>query len=112
MKAHEYRKISKFVDEILLFLLVKDYQDINVDIKITDKKTTLKFDVDNLTDKTKEKLNKRLSRKRNTSIEEYGWELLGESDLSCELDLVGKCFDTYKLVENGTRSTIILERLY
>ena len=37
------------------------------------------------------------SQKRDPAMEEYGWVLMGESEVSAELNLVGMCVDEFRM---------------
>ncbi len=96
---HETKKICKIVDELTTLLLKDDTDEVDFKIKkekdqtlirITDYNTRYsKSDVDYIREC--------LSVERQQEVEEYYWQLAGESDNDCELTLVGAMIDEVKI---------------
>ncbi|MEF9959417.1 MAG: hypothetical protein RR448_03030 [Niameybacter sp.] len=92
---HEVKKISKMVDELTTFFL--EHQARSLDIKVdnlVDREviTVEAIALDDLKLCVK-KLQSFLSYPRECEMEEYYWELAGETESSEELGLVGTMID-------------------
>ena len=112
MRLHEIKKVSKSFDELITFLLMKEYDKIICEINSLDDRIVITLKVNNLREDDCEVLSDALSSERNESLEEFGWELLGESEDSTELELIGALFDEFELdLDNGT-TTIELTRYF
>ncbi|MGL4383151.1 MAG: hypothetical protein ACRCTA_05495 [Bacilli bacterium] len=112
MKVNEAKRIGKLSDEILLFLVANHHSHVILDVSIKEEEIVLSVTTSKISPTNKEKLVSGLSVPRNLAIEEYGWELLGESEVSVELDLVGMCFDTFDLIETSEMDVIRLGRRF
>ncbi len=79
----------------MTFLYSKGATDITVNIKEDEKKYIIyiKSDFKEFNDNEVERLIKRLNIPRQIEMEEYYWELTGESDVDTELTLVGMMTD-------------------
>ncbi len=107
---HFDKKIGKIIDELTTFLLKKKCNDIKIEIHKTTEQTQLIFNFKFNDEKIITLLDDTLSQERDETLEEYGWELLGENDCSGELNLVGMCVDTFEADVNGNEATIYLTR--
>lgn len=111
MKINEYKKVAKLCDELLTYLLARLYIQVNVDVKMTATEAIVTLKVKELSDADAETIISAMKCTRNPSIEEYGWELLGGSESSNELELVGMCFNDCQYVKESDYSTITLSRV-
>lgn len=107
---HFDKKIGKVIDELTTHLLKKDCKDIKIEIHKTDELTKLSFNFNVRDKKMLELLEDTLGQERDETLEEYGWELMGENDCSGELNLVGMCMDTFDYKVDGDNVTVYLER--
>ena len=92
---HEVKKISKMVDELTTFFLEHEAKSLNIKIEnLLDKEVIIveAVDLDDIALCVK-RLNRFLSYPRECEMEEYYWELAGETDSSEELGLVGTMID-------------------
>jgi|GEM_PF-460382 len=110
MRVNESKKLGKISDEIITFLFHKGYSEINYHIHKEEHVVTVSFTIDDLSFEDENMLKDTLDSKRSYDIEEYSWELLGESASSNELALVGMLFDSFHFVREGIQSTITLKR--
>ncbi|MFI3329254.1 MAG: hypothetical protein R3Y05_02065, partial [bacterium] len=112
MKIKEAKKISKIVDELFLYFVKHGHANINLDIKITDEQIKIEITLENLDNTLLNKIKERLQEDREIEVEEYGWELMGESDCSNELELIGLLIDTveHKVENNLDILTFIRKR--
>lgn len=92
---HEVKKISKMVDELTTFFL--EHQAKSLDIKIDNlvDREVITVEAVALDDMALciKRLQRFLSYPRELEMEEYYWELAGETDSSEELGLVGTMID-------------------
>ena len=97
MSFHEIKKGCKIIDEIVLYIMKNGYRKMDISID----KTGADLKVIIVTDKMEEELlnvmDKYINTERELEIEEYGWELMGESDAQSELGLVGLLIDKLEI---------------
>ncbi|MGL5042920.1 MAG: hypothetical protein ACRC6X_07490 [Culicoidibacterales bacterium] len=104
---NEKKKIGKMIDELTTFFLKKGHWDLRIDIKYTKTETTLSITVPNLSVEEGRLIKECFSQKRDCTMEEYGWELMGESETSSELNLLGMCIDSFTMIDAGNDKTAI-----
>ena len=92
---HEYRKISRIIDELTTFFLEKKATDIKLSIQVLDNKEVITITASPVGHMKKviQDLQNVLSYPREIEMEEYYWELAGECDYSSELGIVGTMID-------------------
>lgn len=113
MIIHEYKKLSKIIDEMSLYLFRKGHTSFEMKVEINkNEQTTIIFITSELEEEYIEKLNKYIGLKREREVEEYGWELLGESDLASDLEMLGLLVDKIEIVNENGKSVISLFRKY
>ncbi len=101
MKIKEAKKISKIVDELFLYFIKHGHPHINIDVKVATKSVVINMTIEDVEESILEKLNERINKKRELEVEEYGWELMGESDCSNELELIGLIIDDFKYTQEN-----------
>ena len=92
---HETKKICKIVDELITLLLKDDTDEVDFKIKKEVDRTIIKI-VDYNTKYSEAEaldLNESLTVQRQHEMEEYYWQLVGESDCDSELTLIGAMVD-------------------
>lgn len=102
----ENHKICKIISELTLYILEHISGNINVDIKEESNKNIIKIVTDEFDNKSLEFIKSKLVADRNYSIEEYGWELVGEGDSDDDIELIGSLIDEAQ-IENADGKTII-----
>lgn len=107
---HNDKKIGKIIDELTVYLLKKGIHNIDINIDYTMNAYKITFKVERLSEKMTELLDETLHQEHDESIEEYGWELLGENDCSCELNLIGICIDDCIIDHQGEYTIITMEK--
>jgi len=109
---HEKKKIIKIVDEIMFFLFANGSTEITT--KVTEEKERHVIYIwGNFDKKNKDnfdKLIKLLSCPRQRDMEEYYWELTGDSDQFTELTLVGMMTDEVQVDMQEDSIELILYR--
>lgn len=92
---HEEKKISKMSDEIMTFFLEHGANDITMQVRYLETESILKIKAKPIinVEPIVNMLQESLSTPRQNEMEEYYWELAGESDASNELCIVGGMAD-------------------
>ena len=106
----ENHKICRIISELTLFILEHISGNINVDIKEEQNKYIIKIVTDEFNLESLNFIKKRLIADRNYSIEEYGWELVGEGDSDDDLELIGSRVDEASIIHENGRTIITLVR--
>lgn len=104
---NEKKKTGKIIDELTTFFLKKGHWDLQINLKFAKEKTIISVEVPNVTADEQERITTCLSQQRDEAMEEYGWELMGESETSSELNLVGMCIDTFTISSEPSGMTKI-----
>lgn len=92
---HEIKKICRIVDELVTLFLKEGTTEVDFKV-ITQKDLAIIRIVDYNThfdDAFIENLDKTLNKQRQSEIEEYYWQLAGETDQSFELTLISAMVD-------------------
>lgn len=92
---HEIKKIAKMVDELTTFFMEHHPKSLNIKINDLPDREVIAVEAEAL-DHIEECINdlkQFLSYPREREMEEYYWELAGETDSSEELGLVGTMID-------------------
>ncbi len=92
---HVRRRISKMVDELINYMLSIEASDININISEIDNFYVISLKSNFSEEKSNkiEKLVKALNSPKTEEIEEYYWELAGESETGTELYLLAMMVD-------------------
>ena len=92
---HNKKRISKIVDELINYLFSIGATDININIqeRSEEYKIIITSNYKEGKDNKINKLIKALNAPKIEEIEEYYWELAGESDVGSELHLIGMMVD-------------------
>lgn len=101
---HEKLRVSKIIDEVMNYLFSMGATDIHIDYKEEEKQHVIHIQ-SNCVDECSTKINKLLKYlkwERQDEMEEFYWELAGDSDVDSELTLVGMMTDKKEVkIENG-----------
>ncbi|SNS42391.1 hypothetical protein SAMN05446037_1009180 [Anaerovirgula multivorans] len=94
--THDKMKAIKIVDELMSFYLKIGIVDIHIDFNYGEKQTEvhLRGECHNPPIKKLEKLETVLNTPRQPELEEYYWELVGNSDYYQEITLLGALVDS------------------
>ncbi|SKC84852.1 hypothetical protein [Maledivibacter halophilus] len=107
---HVKKRIAKIVDELTTYFFSMGATDININLK--DEKEFYKISLKcNYKYKGKEKIDKlikSLKCEKQEGMEEYFWELAGDSDVDTELTLVGMMTDEAEIDYNGNEIEVTL----
>ena len=111
MALHETKKNVKIIDEMLFYFVEKGFNDVTIDCHFNKIETVLEFtvcDKDRLLD---ECIKNDIYVERDAEVEEYGYELMGESDTASELQLVGMLIDSIDIKRNNDVIKVVLKRI-
>lgn len=92
---HETKKICRIVDELTTLLLREDTDEVDFKIKKEKDQTLIRI-IDYRTKYTEEdvvELSDCLNVQRQHEVEEFYWQLVGETDNGSELTLIGAMID-------------------
>lgn len=108
---HEVKKICKIVDELTTILLKEDTDEVDFKIKKEIDRTIISI-VDYRTRYTKadvDELMECFNVQRQHEVEEYYWQLVGESDDDSELTVIGTMVDeaTVELKDGNLYMTLV-----
>lgn len=109
---HEVKKICRIVDELTTLFLRDDTNEVDFNIK-REGSTSIITIVDyntHFTDAYVTQLQETLSGQRQAEIEEYYWQLAGETDEGDELTLVSAMIDTAKVEKKDGNLYVTLTR--
>ncbi len=109
---HEAKKIAKIVDEILTYFLFNynARSEIRVEPAPGEYRITFTcFGVD-MSDAEFAALSDRLVVKRQPELEDYYWQLTGETDDSNEMSIVAMMCDSIDIARDGTTITLTMVR--
>jgi len=110
MRVNESKKIGKISDELVTYLVKNGYEDISYRIKKDESTLSVFLEIADIKDVHEQALIYALDSQRNYDIEEFGWELLGESASANELELVGMLFDRFHYEKDNGVGKIRLVR--
>lgn len=107
MSFHEIKKDAKIVDEILLYLLKNDQDEVSINIKREQDEVLITFKCKKLSNDIIKSMDKYINKERELEMEEYGWELMGESDGQSDLSMVGLLIDNLSIDNSNSEFTIL-----
>ncbi|MGO1368975.1 MAG: hypothetical protein ACTHVE_10915 [Senegalia sp. (in: firmicutes)] len=109
---HDIKKVSKIIDEMSTFCLTHGANTMNMIVENKKNFFKLTFDIDCMdnNDKKVKLLKRLLSVPRQFEMEEFYWELTGESDHDTELSMVGMMVDEVEFIQKDESLRIILYR--
>ncbi len=100
----EIKKACKIMEEFMLYLLKSGFLKVDSNISIEREQTTFTFETKKCKDKFCTQVEEFLNVGREFEVEEYGWELMGESDATNELELLGLLVDTVDIKHENEKT--------
>ncbi len=96
---HVRQRNARIAEELILFVYKYGAKDINLNIKDNNNETTISITATNIeiTHETLETITRLLNIPRCTEMEEYYWNLAGETETDTEISLVGVMSDKVKI---------------
>lgn len=110
---HEIKKVCRIVDELTTIFLGEDTNEVDFKIITSPEKTIIRM-VDyhtNYSEAFIDHFRKTLNNQRQSEIEEYYWQLAGETDDDDELTLIGAMVDTATVEKRDGNLYIEIVRL-
>lgn len=109
---HIRQRNARIAEELILFAYKYGAENINLNIKNKEKETLISIEATNvnLNPEILETINNLLNVPRCNEMEEYYWNLTGESDIDCELSILGTMCDNFKINLNKNNLKIELIR--
>lgn len=109
---YEVARISKIVNELTNFCLRIGAQHMKIDLKDTEDKTELvvQCDTKGRVEEYIEDLKASLASPRQEQVEEYLWEMVGESESYDKLNLVGMMLDHSDISYEGNKLVVRVYR--
>lgn len=111
---HEVKKVTLIVNELLTLLLLNGAEDVDVKVNRLEDRTeiTLFQPKSKYDDEFIHRLRHNLNTQRQYEVEGYYWQLVGETDSSDELHLVGAMVDEAIIENNDGDLSIHITRKY
>lgn len=106
MTKQEINIITKIIKELSLFFMMHGYHSFSMKMYREDTNTIIVFKIKNLKTELIDKLTEKINRERELEIETYGFELVGDSDVKNELEVVGLLID-YVEIDTVEEETIL-----
>jgi hypothetical protein len=110
MAVHEIEKNLKIIDEVVFHLFNKGYHKFDFSLDFKPEISIITIIVEDPDKKVMNKIRNEIHCDRDEELEEYGWELMGESRESSEIICVGMLVDNMDLNHDGTNLKITLYR--
>lgn len=109
---HEIKKVAKMIDELTTFCLEHGAQDLKLHIqnKANEEIITVEASPIDHMEATVERMQDLLSYPRECEMEEYYWELAGETERVDELGLVGNMIDEARIAYDEEKIYLELMR--
>lgn len=109
---HNKKRILNIIDEIAIYLLSAGATDITINLqdREEDYKITIKSNYRKSETEQIDKLISALKSKKQEEVEEYCWELSGESDVGTEIYLVGMMINQVKVKYDNDILELIMYR--
>ncbi len=105
MSLHEVKKGCKILDEVILFLMKNGHLNLDIKINKDEKVLSLEIKTKKASDSLIKEMDEYINRERELEVEEYGWELMGESDCENGLELIGLLVDKLEIFNDDESST-------
>lgn len=96
---HTRQRNMRIAEELILLSYKFGAEDINLNIKHMNNQTIIQIEANyvEINEETIESIKNLLSIQRSSEMEEYYWNLTGESDIDCELTLIGLMTDSAEI---------------
>ena len=109
---HMIQRNARIAEELILLAYKHRAQDIKLDIKNKENETLISIEATNinLDNENLNTIKELLNTPRCKEMEEYYWNLTGESDTDCELSLIGVMIDEIELNFENKKLKINVKR--
>ncbi len=109
MAIHEIEKNVKIIDEIIIYLFNKGYNKFDFNLNFSEEETIITVTVEDFEHCLKEEITNEIHIERDEELEDYGWELLGETYNSGETICLGMLIDR---MEFETKDNLTIVKLF
>jgi hypothetical protein len=110
MAIHEIEKNVKIIDELIIYLFNKGYHLFDFNLNFKPEASIITIVIEDSNQELMETIKEDIHIERDEELEDYGWELLGESCESREIICVGMLVDKMDLSYDGKNTKIELYR--
>jgi hypothetical protein len=110
MAIHEIEKNVKIIDELIIYLFNKGYHVFDFNLNFKPEASVITITVEDTSQELMKIIKEDIHIERDEELEDYGWELLGESCESREIICVGMLVDKMDLSFDGKNTKIELYR--
>jgi hypothetical protein len=111
MKA-EFEKCMLITSELIAYCHLRGADDYHLDLKVTKNETAFKIKAapTQMDEEEMKLIIKKLNAPRQRDIEQEYWDVMGESEIDCEMTLVGMLCDGAEVEYQNGELTIGLKR--
>lgn len=110
MALHEIKKNCKIINELLMYLMKNSLNQIDMHIDYRDDESIITFLVDECPSSVISHLAENLNKGRRYEFEGYYWELMGESDNTSQLSILGMLVDGIRFEEKNGKTKMEIHR--
>jgi hypothetical protein len=112
MKA-EFEKCTLIANELITYCHLRGADEYHLDFKVTKAATVfiIKATPTHMSDDEMKLLEAKLNTPRRREVEQEFWDIMGESEIDCQLTLVGMLCDGATIGYDNGELTIIIRRL-
>lgn len=109
MNKLKYRVDSKIIKQLSLFLMLHGIKDFTLEFHSNNKGVNFVIKMKSIKQDIIDLMVEKIGRQREIEVEVYGWELMGDTDLNNELDILGSLIDRIEVrqLEDYTEITLI-----
>ncbi|AIO18477.1 hypothetical protein KQ51_00597 [Candidatus Izimaplasma bacterium HR1] len=97
MSLHRNAKNAKIIEEIYVYLLDRGYHKVSVLLEALENESIFHIEIYTDNSSLVEELKEDIVCGRDAGLEEYGWELMGESDHVLDLYTLGTLLDSCEI---------------
>lgn len=110
MSLHELKKDTKIIHEFTLYLMRHGILKLNIDINKSGNTIDTIIKTEKCPKGLVDRIIERIGDVTESEYEEYGWELMGESDEASELELVGMLLNNFEVDNSNQDHTLFILR--
>ncbi len=101
MPNQETRKVSKIVSALIHYLLRRGFSRVNISVHKKNSTTHIRLEIPNVKAEDMKEMIEKIAKEKDTEIEMYGWELIGEAGYKDELIVLGMLIDHVEVEEKN-----------
>lgn len=112
MNKLKYRVDAKIIKQISLFLMLHSIKDFKLEFHSNNKVVNFVIKIKSIRQDIIDLMVEKIGRQREIEVEVYGWELMGDTDMNNELDILGSLIDRIDVKNIDDYTEITLTREY